>query len=243
MGSAWQGYAKRNGDKMTLVGYYPLDEDSGTTAYDYSGNENHGTANGAGPSGTGTVAGPLNASAYEFDGTDDEVTYSNSLQNSSAQSVTVSAWVNLDTFTTRAGILAEYDSSINNSSYSLWVESSTGTVRWQQRNSSGGNMYAISNTSLTTGSWYHLVGITDVQVPELRLYIDGTENTTGTYDGTSPKGTFEFNKIGFESGNSEYTDGAISDVRIYDRALSPQEIAYLYQVGQEAHIRTEVKSV
>ncbi len=39
--------------------------------------------------------------------------------------------------------------------------------------------------------------------------------------------------VGVGPGNSSgYFNGSIDDVRVYDRALSPSEIQYLYLMGQ-----------
>ena len=51
-----------------LVGWWPLDEDSGTTAHDYSGNENHGTLTNGPVWAVGILDGAL-----QFDGVDDIV--------------------------------------------------------------------------------------------------------------------------------------------------------------------------
>ena len=56
---------------MTLIGYWPLNENSGK-AYDRSGNGNHGSLNGAVTQGE---TGLLGNTAYDFDGNDDYIQF------------------------------------------------------------------------------------------------------------------------------------------------------------------------
>ena len=51
-----------------MVGYWPLDNGTGTTAYDHSGNENHGTLYNE-----PTWVDGINGKALEFDGSNDYV--------------------------------------------------------------------------------------------------------------------------------------------------------------------------
>ena len=50
-----------------LVGWWPLNEYSGSTAYDLSGNDNHGSLNSGVTQG---VAGKGGLTSYSFDGSD-----------------------------------------------------------------------------------------------------------------------------------------------------------------------------
>jgi|GEM_PF-2372193 len=79
---------------MVLVGYWPLDEGSRSTAMDYSGNGNDGDLNGSIAQGQ---IGILNNTSYRFDGTDGYVdTNSKIVDNilsSSRSKISISMWL------------------------------------------------------------------------------------------------------------------------------------------------------
>jgi hypothetical protein len=77
-----------------LTGYWPLDEGTGTTALDASGNDLNGAWSGtmASASGTYYTAGLVGPSAGYFDGSDDYIEMSSSTLFNS-QAVTMSAWI------------------------------------------------------------------------------------------------------------------------------------------------------
>ncbi|NCC23337.1 MAG: LamG domain-containing protein, partial [Alphaproteobacteria bacterium] len=75
-----------------LVGHWTLDETSGTTAFDASGNGNDGTMQGGLDAGNDSVAGQV-GTATEFDGTDDYINIGNLPAINGASQVTLAAWM------------------------------------------------------------------------------------------------------------------------------------------------------
>jgi hypothetical protein len=73
------------------------------------------------------------------------------------------------------------------------------------------------------GEWYHRVGTYDGSTA--RLYLDGHE-VDWTSASISPAATGVF--IGERVSGLDPLNGAINDVRIYDRALSAEEVTALY---------------
>ena len=77
-------------------------------------------------------------------------------------------------------------------------------------------------SALPVGQWSYLTGTYDGSV--LRLYVDGvlkaTKNTVGTV--TASTGAL---RIGGNSVWGEWFNGVLDEIRIYNRALSPTEIA------------------
>jgi hypothetical protein len=85
---------------------------------------------------------------------------------------------------------------------------------------------------VSDGGWHH-VAVTvqenaTISYPDVILYLDGTDDTRPTIN-TDP--VFDLTaaedvRIGSRpAGNDRFFMGQIDDVRIYDRALSPEEIA------------------
>jgi hypothetical protein len=84
-----------------------------------------------------------------------------------------------------------------------------------------------SNTTLNDGSFHHIVGLREDGV--VYLYVDGV--LQDVYNGSSVNitNTADF-IIGADSLSTRYFDGAIDDVKIYGRALTPTEITLLYNL-------------
>lgn len=82
---------------------------------------------------------------------------------------------------------------------------------------------------VTTGSWQHIAATFDYPNKLIRLYYNGTLNTTsgvvtwGTYP-TSNTASLSMNIGSQHGGGSEYWDGYIDDARCYNRLLSASEL-------------------
>jgi RHS repeat-associated protein len=102
---------------------------------------------------------------------------------------------------------------------------------------SGTTIYKTSSsTNVSLGTWYHLVGMRDGD--SIHIFLDGV-HTGSTYIGSAA-----INNVGrklyfanVESGI--YTDAEISDVAIYDRALTGQQVADIYASKCGAAIPTQ----
>lgn len=221
------------------VAHYPLSEDTGTTAYDYSGEEIHGSITGAGPAATGTLSGPLSQSAYDFDGVDDEVSLGGSslfAPSSGDQSITL--WAKATDTTATKGCYGYGDTNGN------WVAifvNSDGTVQtnWDD----GTTLQSVTSSRTVEGAWAHISAVR-TSGNKIELYIDGVSAGTTSDTGSISSGTGSF--IGrYTAGGSgtSHFNGSIADVRVYDRALSPNEIQYLYEVSQRGQFRAPVKTL
>jgi len=161
------------------------------------------------------------ASAFEFDGTDDEVSISSyqlSTTNSSAP-YTLSAWINRTGSTTDGGIITQY---VNGSSavdrFGL-RENQGGKLSWWK----GGSDLAISPDVIPTNVWKYVVGVKRSD-QSVSIYVDGIEVDTGTDTLDFENGTLRigrFHTIAPFSGN-------ISQVSIYNKALTAAEVAQNY---------------
>lgn len=201
----------------TLEGHWPLAEDSGSTAYDYSGNENHGTLNGgAGPSGTGTVTGPFGNSAYDFDGADDEITLPSGIY--STNEFSASAWVYPETGTSD-GYILEFAGDVDGQ-----IQMFNSASDWRFGLFDGSSFIDITTPAILD-AWQLVTGVYDGST--IRLYFNGMEKASASVSAVSDNTTNKINN-GLDSG--------IADVRAYSRALSPQEVQALYQAG----VRSEV---
>src|SRR3989344_5810330 len=172
-----------------LVGYWGMDEGSGTAAYDASNNNNIGIL--SGPSWGGSTTTCKIGGCLTFDGTNDYVDVGNV---GNVQSVEF--WINDANATD--GVLE----LINNSTYiSIASSAITATGFTSATKYINGSS---ASASLASG-WNHVV-ITDTAAVAAASFLIGEANT-------------------------DYTSGIIDEVRIYNRALSAEEVRYHYNRG------------
>jgi hypothetical protein len=208
-----------------LVGYWSFDEGSGSAAYDASGNGNDGTLYWMSTSSDAWTTGKA-GSALSFDGSDD---YVESSTNIVFDSITIEAWVKGDLYGD-GGSSSNEIVTINNGgtnksldAYTTGNGVTTATPRWEW----GGNTINASVTIDT--NWHYIVGIFDGTSGIKKLYVDGIERASGTGSGSV---TATVISIGKDAGNSAMAwDGLIDEVRIYNRALSAEEVRYHYNRG------------
>lgn len=84
----------------------------------------------------------------------------------------------------------------------------------------------------TPGNWYHVVGTFDKQVA--KIYVNGQLQGSATYIMEMPVSSHPLTIGGSSAQGSTMTNsapGALDEVSIYDRALTADEIAALYNAG------------
>ncbi|MCH7938800.1 MAG: fibronectin type III domain-containing protein [Candidatus Marinimicrobia bacterium] len=203
------------------VAYYPFNGD----ANDATGNGHNSTV--TGPVLTTDRYGNAN-SAYSFDGLDDymQVSHATALDD---DSITVTAWIKPGPI---GGRVVSKDDGGSQRSYLIATDNLSGStyqIAWELFESDGSGFYMVHTTTLNVNSWYFVAGTFDGILSELYfegvLVHDSTMVSPPRRNGTAP---LQFGKYNL---NSNYWDGAIDDVRIYNRALSAAEIDSLYQLG------------
>ena len=198
-----------------LVGYWKFDEGSGNTACDSSGNSNTGNLN----NGPVWVEGRV-GKALSFDGVDDYVRIEDSSSLDMVGQLTVEAWVCPTTYIDGSHIVSRcnYGGPYASHIYVLGIYGN-GKVHYSV------NPLPNAATSVATiplYSWTHLAMTYDGS--HVCLYINGTHDSD--YSQTGPINTTSlWLSIGCKpSGPNAYFNGKIDDVKIYNRALSQEEI-------------------
>ena len=208
-----------------LVAHYRMDDNLATAVViDSSGYGNNGTL--TDPGGTATTAAhsvsgaPNRGKALSFDGDDDYITIpdDNSLDGTSA--LTISMWIKPDV--SGSGVyrvlLAKRDGAVH---YQLYLDNDEGANQ--------GNIAYYDSTEFhstyipVVGAWTH-IGCT-VSGTNLILYADGVavlDTTCGALTAnTAPL-------IIGQTGDTNFFDGSIDDIRIYNYALTPAQILHSY---------------
>jgi hypothetical protein len=172
--------AAASANSFPLEGWWPMNEGSGQTVKDWSGNANHGflgTTTAVDDADPSWIRGVLLGSALRFSG-GDMVTIPDSA-SLRPENLTVAAWVRGD------GSPGSYKYVVSKGFYTCW------TASYGLYTGSGGGMaFYIANgaydfyaspaapASIWDGKWHHVAGTFDGGV--VRLYVDGAEVGTGT---------------------------------------------------------------
>ncbi|OHE89144.1 MAG: hypothetical protein A3G75_07685 [Verrucomicrobia bacterium RIFCSPLOWO2_12_FULL_64_8] len=205
----------------SLVGWWKLDETSGTTAADSSDSGFDGTLQNF--SGTYWVAGHT-GNALDFDGSNDRVVVGNPTVLQLTGAVTLAAWVNLDSIADSSRSIISKGGGSGARGWELLTESNNKWSFWIASNSS--TLVGPSVTGVSLGTWVHVAGVYDPSVPVMRIYINGVlgaEQTTGVP--TSMYNSAHDVAIGARPTSGNNVNGRIDDVRIYKRALSAAEVS------------------
>ena len=219
-----------------LLGYWKMDETT-SPSLDSSGNGLSGTWHGAGISSSTGKFGNGNANTGAND-TYIEVADNNALDFGN-NNFTVAFWVDKraqssnwsNTFGINKWNIGGGGVGSNEWSIALTTDSSGGNDNRPSFGiENGTTSYAVDSTSysqLTLNTWAHIVGVRDGNY--LKLYLNGS------LLGSTDIGTISVNNVVSRnlrfgcSANTNYCANAIFDeVRIYNRALSPSEVAQLY---------------
>jgi len=218
-------------DVDPLVAYWPLDDWVGGTARDVTENGNDGTL----VHGPVWTTGQING-ALQFDGLDDyvEVAHSPTL-NVTGNALTITAWVKAETTGTHQIILSKpYLTTSHQSPYFaysihlLYAGSSGYSPRFWITRSGGGYSYIQSSQNIPTGQWVHIAGVYDGSL--MRIYVDGVLRGSAAASGNLI-GYATPLRLGTNGGLSEFFKGQMDGVRIYDIALTGQEVLDLYNDG------------
>ncbi|MEM7166617.1 MAG: Ig-like domain-containing protein [Planctomycetota bacterium] len=217
-----------------LVAYWPFDEGSGTNAEDVAGNNDgtHSAATWGSPSENGTPYVTL-------DGVDDVINVPTF--DIAGDQLTMACWFRADDFGQVDGRLISKADDVKGNDH-IWMLSTmrtpfaspTGLIYLRARVRSAGITTTLTapNGVLAPNTWTHAAAVYDGS--ELRLYKDGVEV------GSVPmSGPIDMDPaVGVAIGNqppgagARPFDGCIDDVRVYDRALSLEEIEALADVSQ-----------
>jgi len=218
------------GDKPTLpvpinglVGYWKMDEGGGTNTVDASGYGNSGTLSASAT----WQAGKLNQ-AVKFDGfsSNDYVDVGLS-QIINPAKFTLAAWIS------PADVSGLYNYIFSNArdccgSYN-GIEMRITTNNLNGAIWNGGKAEITSNTTIANNSGWRFVAYS-YDGGFLKLYIDGIlDKSSGTALGVGSPASFG-SYIGRMGSGAQYDfNGGIDDLRVYNRALSDQEIRTIYE--------------
>jgi len=236
----------------SLVSWWKLDNT--TTGIEDSKGSNNGTNNGAteAPGSVSTLNGestgmsqsnlvqsdlqtvaPYSKYAMNFDGSVDYLIADN-LNNTfaSATNMTVSAWVNPSHTSTSN----YYYSIVNQWNYSanigwgLWLHSSGSTnsaLHWNQEAAGGSVEDTVKR--IATNTWSHVAVVKEGT--SLKMYYNGSLVHTGTVGLTTGSSVNKLTIGAQNLGTAAFFDGSISNVSIWNAALTFAQVTEIYNEG------------
>jgi hypothetical protein len=196
-----------------LVGAWAFEETSGDSALDTSGRRNTGALQGP----TRTANG-MYGRGLVFDGADDWVTIADNATLDLRNAMTLEAWVKPDALANvwRTILIKEQTSQL---SYALYANTDAGGP--------SGHAYTDRDNGvagpdrLPQGEWSHVATTWDGAT--LRVYVNGAEVASIPLEDEIRTSSGAL-RIGGNAIWGEWFDGQIDEVRVYNRALSPEEI-------------------
>ncbi|HOC64005.1 MAG TPA: hypothetical protein PKI96_12760, partial [Sedimentisphaerales bacterium] len=199
----------------TLVGWWKLDEGTGTTARDISGYGNDGTFGGD----PQWVAGRF-GKALEFDGSDDFLDCGND-PSLDLTLWTIAFWLNAAQNKDYNGFVIKGLDAAENYEVLGFAD---GSFHFPITMTGGARTYVNSVTGvIVAGEWAHYAYLYD-STDGRRLYKNGDLVFDDSESGT-PQASTDPLTIGNEQPMSRFVDGIMDDVRIYSRVLTLDELA------------------
>ncbi len=198
-----------------LVGWWKLDEQSGSIAGDSSENNNTGAV----VFGDGNWTSGLINGALFFDGESTQVLVTNSPSLNPVNVITIAAWVDAGAWFTNTRVLEKGKSD---NQYGLWIR-----LRPTEFLLAGVTNGTLLASSPSAGGWHHLAGTYDGAL--ISLFIDGQLAAQHSASGPLASTVDSLAIGGRPSGGPIYAFyGVVDDVRIYSSALSADQVSQLF---------------
>ncbi len=209
-----------------LVGYWPLDEESGTSAYDASGKGSTGTLQSSPVWQSASSGLCKTGGCTSLNGSSQYIDIGDKSNLNLTSGGTISLWVKIPS----VWLGSAYPSLAGKGSSAGWDTDgwalfafSDNRIGIGMRN--GTLTMSSSFTNSIKDQWTHIVGTWDGSL--VKLYQDGVQKTSNTQTITPPQTSTSF--IIGRGPASYYFGGLIDDVRVYNRALATSEIKTLYE--------------
>lgn len=229
-GTEWKRYILP--PASDLVAHWPMDGN----AEDISGNNHHGTIFG-GVTPTEDHKGRANGACL-FNGTDAAIHLTEGTTNVEASmlglpqdAISISAWVKVEAFTAWGGLFSFIQDNFDfeyGVTLALHEDPSQRKFVFGIAGGGKGITFLPAQNSYTTNQWYFLTGTYDGAT--MKLYVDGKLSAESNAQSGDIAYSPSRGRIGkYEDDNENFFfQGAIGDLRIYNRSLSAEEVLALY---------------
>jgi len=209
-----------------ILAYWRLDETSGSVAFDSSSRGNDATYVGSPTLGESGAFPAKTINSVRLDGASQYVSSGASLLNDVSE-FTLAGWFNSTGLAPIRSFLGQH------SLIEVGIDTTSNEIQfWTNQ---GGSITA--SNLLSPGKWKHIAAVGTGSA--LTLYVDGIEVATGGSATANYGNNANLFKIGegVMDSSGGYFDGRVDDVRVFDRALCPDEIFDVYKGGRPSGIR------
>jgi len=210
-----------------LVGKWGFDEETGEIAYDYSTYSNIGTLYNDPTRATSTCR---IGNCLAFNGIDTYVNMGDPSDGSldfGTGDFSLSGWFYISTFPDSWKSILNKGGS---GAVGYGMELSYSNAVTCSLQASGGSNQHVSGSIPSLGSWHHGVCVFD-RDDEVRVFLDGALVATSTYasgnTGSVSTNSYTF-RVGQFGGGGWSFDGSIDEIRVYNQALSSDEVSRIY---------------
>ncbi|TWT78327.1 hypothetical protein Pla123a_11180 [Posidoniimonas polymericola] len=222
-----------------LLSYWPLDEGAGIVAGDASPGGSI-IDNGELRDGPTWLSGKFGA-GLGFAGAENVLIPNSADMDINSNAVSLSTWVKLDKMPSDiAGSFAGiYDSQPDN--YVLYLDKNSNELRFKVTDANGASTSAhpgVPASMLDTTSWHHVMGVYDGSVGSVKIYWDGAQvdlaslpTTVGTVRPGQVAGLGAQTTTDAPHTASNFYEGGIADLAIWNRPLGVAEAEYLFNSG------------
>lgn len=214
------------------VAEWKFEEGIGTTAYDTSGSGNNGIFGTGSSAPTWTSPGKI-GKGLKFDGSDDIVSISpNSSFAFGTGNFTVSQWV----YVTQQGDVQDYAGLVSHylAAASSWFTELKNSANYNY-GFYDGSAHIDSGVTIIYGQWaYFAVVRRGTGTNQAEMYVNGAlvKQWTNAFNYTSTSNKLWFGNINFDAYPTQYRfKGKIDQVKIYNYARTPAQIAWDYNQG------------
>lgn len=243
-----------------LVGYWPIDtrdniwiSDTVGSTTDRSGNNFTGgfvSVNRSSFVGLGRMG-----QAGIFDGTNDAINVpDNASLRPGTSAWTYSAWIKTANTNIKAGIVVKSQTNSPFNQMSLVIADCTTSQNAAKRiqgvivgtNSGTDVWWYCTSTDVIDGNW-HLITFVRPSSGDALIYVDGNSRSLTLIrdSNTEPQNINNTESIRIASSTSaaQYFPGTMDDVRVYNRALSAEEVKQLYRQSIGNHYGSWIESI
>jgi hypothetical protein len=209
------------GPTIGLLAYYPFEEGSGTSVHDCGPHHVDGTIINqvAGTWTTGARGGAVRVA------TPNGCVDLGTAPALNAATMTASMWISVVAAPASGstGYILGRAANADVAGWRVGVRSS-GAVGWES-SASGTSYFVDSPAAVSLNVWHH-VAVTFAPDDTVKVFVDGASvTTTAAVPPIVPVSVSM--RIGCRSDNANYFRGAVDEVRLYDRVLTPAEITSL----------------
>jgi hypothetical protein len=213
--NAWENPQRfGNAELAGLIGWWKFDETEGTVAKDSSGGNHNGTLAGNAKWAKGKIGG-----AIDLDGKSGFVKINDKAAFDIGGQITVGCWVN---FRTVAG---DYAAIVTKGDTSWRLSMLTGQPKFHTSVNDWNRIVLDGSTTVNANEWHYVTTVYNGK--ELCFYVDGKVDTCKPWTGGIGQNDFDVLVGENAEQKGRFFDGLIDDVRIYNYALSANEVAAL----------------